>query len=263
MEWNSHRSLGLVLYLGTIIVPARVSANLMTFTSQADFLVAARETTLESFESLPDRPLSNNPILVGPFTLTPIGGIADVRSSPTDGHLPTDGVKYVSFGHSLLASSTIEFSMLFSATSFGLSVTDFGDINPGTLTIRTDLGEAGSGILIASNPPPRENGNLLFFGFVQDTLFTRVSLTITTPLDGIGIDGVYFNSIPEASSLLMVCVGATAVLASAGRKIRGRARGIRGEKVSWGKGVSMGKRCQVAFLVSGTGKGPGPEKVSG
>ncbi len=59
-----------------------------------------------------------------------------------------------------------------------------------------------SGIVIATGPLP--NGNELFFGFSQSTPFSSILLFQTSSDDGIGMDGVYLQSVPEPSGSILV-----------------------------------------------------------
>ena len=88
--------------------------------------------------------------------------------------------------------------------AFGFSITDFGDQSSGALFIATDAGEASSGLTIAT--APLSNGNELFFGFTQDVQFSSLTFFQTTTEDGIGIDGVYAQSVPEPNGMLVIAL---------------------------------------------------------
>ena len=189
------------------LLPIRARAALITFSDENTFLIAAGSTTLESFESLADGAFSSAPIVAGALTLTPLdAGQIHVRSTPTGGHFPTDGVKYVEFGDPALApGGRLQFSFAEPETSFGLSITDWGDqSSAGSLSIQTNAGEASSGVLIAVNPPQVASGGQLFFGLIQNTPFTSVTLISTTASDGMGIDEIHFKPLPEPSGALLM-----------------------------------------------------------
>jgi len=207
-----------ILCAGLGLLPAEAPA-LSLFTNKDAFLAAAGAgITLESFEGLSDRGLSGAPIVAPELTVVPIGGIADVRSTPLDGHFPTDGTEYVSYGLTSAASGGLDFDLVQASTAFGLFITDFGDVSQGSLSLSTDVGEGNAGLLIAQNPPPQPNGNLLFFGIIQNTPFSVVHLTLTTPNDGIGVDQIYMQSIPEPGMIPLLCAGASVLV------LRGKVR---------------------------------------
>ena len=157
-----------------------------TFNNELDFL---RSTfSFESFESLADRPLSNDPIVSPLFTISPVLSPAEIRSTPTGGHFATDGLRYISAGSNTLSTELV-FELASPATGFGLSVTDFGESGPGDLTFQTDTGDLADELVVASNP--QSNGSLIFFGFTQEIEFSTVTVRATTVPDGIGIDGVH------------------------------------------------------------------------
>lgn len=175
------------------------------FDNETDFLNEVSPNLFESFESFDDKAFSNDPILADAFTISPTSAPAEIRSTNTGGHFSTDGIRYISAG-ATADSIELIFDLNAPATAFGLSITDFGDNGTGDLVFRTDLGDLADPFVAAT--APLANGNLIFFGFLQETPFNTVTITTGTFDDGIGVDSVHIlNSIPEPNSCsLMVLV---------------------------------------------------------
>jgi hypothetical protein len=169
-----------------------LSADIISYTSKAAFLSAESGTSLESFESLANRQLSQSDITTTNFTIKINAGTANISSTGSGGHGPTDGVKYSNVELNALGKRRITFVFAIPQTTFAIAVTDFGDYGPGpgNLTINTNVGSPASGWVVATNPPVRADGNVLFFGFRQSVPFTQVTLETTTTQDGIGIDEI-------------------------------------------------------------------------
>jgi len=176
--------------------PFSLASAQVFFDNETDFFNAAEELTLESFEGLGDTTFSNSPIVAGGLSITPNAAPARIRSTSTGGHFATDGIRYIESG-SGTESIELVFDLAEPSFAFGLSITDFGDNGTGGLVFK-----------IAMRPPepfvvsgaPAANGNLIFFGVVDSTPFSRVTLTTESFIDddGIGIDGVFTSaSVPQ------------------------------------------------------------------
>jgi hypothetical protein len=196
-----------VLFVSFGTFALHVEAALTVYSTKAAFLAATGSPTLESFETLPDRAFSHSPIGTPGFTMTPVTSQIELRSSPTGGHYPTDGVKYVQFGDPNLGpAGALRFDLAQPAKRFALSITDWGDANAGTLTIQTNAGDSITPILIATNPPRVGSGQLIFFGLEQDVAFTSVTLSSSSASDGMGIDEIYTSATPEPSAVAIFVV---------------------------------------------------------
>lgn len=124
---------------------------------------------------------------------------------------PTDGSQYVLAANKSDGSALLTFSFVTPVTSVGMSIADFGDRpSTGSLIFGNDLGDS---FVIAATPPTLADGNLLFFGIVnQSQPFSTITLTKETFSDGIAIDEIYFTAVPEPSTLVLAGVGFGALL---------------------------------------------------
>ena len=183
---NTQLRLTTLTSVGILTLMASTSVFSQTFDNELDFLRSV--STFESFESLVDRPSSNDPIVSPLFTISPVLAPVEIRSTPSGGHFATDGVRYLSPGSNTVSTELV-FELASPATGFGLSVTDFGEFGTGDLTFQTDTGALANELVVASTP--QSNGSLIFFGFTQEIEFSRVTVRATTVPDGIGIDGVH------------------------------------------------------------------------
>jgi hypothetical protein len=180
-------------------------ADVVTYDNETNFQNAIGTFNFESFESHPDIAVSSNPIGTDYFEVVPVFGPIGILSVPTGGNHATDGVKFLGAGVDN-SSAILRIDLHNKTNAFGFWITDFGDQGPGSLFISTDVGEASSGLTIATNPPSFSNGNEIYFAFTQDIPFQSILLFQTTQSDGFSIDAISLRSIPEPS---------TAALASA------------------------------------------------
>lgn len=205
--------------IALMLMGGTANAAVVTYTDEATFLGAVSDPTLESFESLPTSTQAErhqDPITTDDFTATiaPLDdGIYAWRvtdeSRTTAGLDPTDGSQYIEIGAGLSsggAAISVTFSFDNPIDSFGLNVFDFGDLGgAGELSLSIDLGDE---FLIASSTSGYlGNGNILFFGLTSDVAFSQVVLSKTSTTDGIGIDEVYYTTVPEPGTLVLFAVG--------------------------------------------------------
>ncbi len=181
----------------------------LTFSDEATFLAAASPVTLESFESLTLAVASNPPTDVGPFTVSSNNHYG-ITASLYKGMHPTDGTNYLRAFHpegSTTLPSVLTFSFDTPVLSFGVNITDFGEspVIDAQLTFGNDLGQE---VVIDETivSPPNPDGNAMFFGFIGDAPFSTVTITAISG-DGVGYDEIYFQSVPEPSSIAMATLG--------------------------------------------------------
>jgi len=186
------------------------TASAITFNSEATFLAAISDPTLESFESLTaTNTASTTPITTPNFTVGVTGagdlmGLFDTLTLVGSGISATDGSNVAIFGTSAsFPGTTIVFTFPDFIDAFGFNITDFGDLD-GSLLYSTGSGEFGT---IATAPADGGDGSLLFFGLTTDIHFTTFTIQNTAFDDGIGIDELYFTEAPEPSTLALFATG--------------------------------------------------------
>ncbi len=187
------------------------TANAITFNSEATFLAAISDPTLESFESLipTNTGTLGGSITTSNFTVAVTGagdvaGLFDTLTLVGSGISATDGSNVAVFGTSAsFPGTTIVFTFPDFIDAFGFNITDFGDLD-GSLLYSTGSGEFGT---IATAPAEGGDGSLLFFGLTTDIHFTTFTIQNTAFDDGIGIDELYFTEAPEPSTLALFATG--------------------------------------------------------
>ena len=157
-----------------------VSAQLTTFHDQTTFLAAAGAVNVESFEGAAISPRSANPLSLAAFTITPAPGLIGVLDGPAGGFgaSATDGTKFLLSYRENQPAGTLRFDLNAPATAFGFFLIDDGEID-GLVSLHTDAGETLTETTVLQAPPILSNGNVAFFGFVQNTPFSQVFLTST------------------------------------------------------------------------------------
>jgi hypothetical protein len=202
-----------LLLFATLCNPhSEAVASIVTYSNEAQFLAAAGNVSLESFEQLAPRTRSSDPISVSSFTLTPTPGLLGVQDGPNTpetgyGAFATDGTKYLFIYRPNETFGTLRFDLSGPTTAFGFNITDLGEIG-GTLTLSSDTGESLTGLTVAQFPPLLPNGSQFFFGFTQTTPFTQVFLTSTGLIDdAFGLDEVYVQQVPLPSAVWLLVSG--------------------------------------------------------
>ena len=191
---------------------SQASADLMTYSSESEFLAATGASLMESFETVEPIPAPGSPIVTTYFTVTPDSPVpsdfylTNLVNTPSGGSHPTDGDWWIHVGTPYNVGGTIILDFSHPINHFGFSVVDFGDGEAGSLLIRNDVGDTYT---IKTVPPLLADANEFFFGLVNTSqTFTHVEIEATTVSDGMGFDEFYFtNSVPEPSSLALSGVG--------------------------------------------------------
>lgn len=207
--------------IGLVVVVVHVGlehagAAVLTFTDEGTFLGSMGDHSLESFETLPTGVRTTDPIVTPHFavSLDPLpGSVADMYIGEgvySNGLRPTHGDQYLVAGDQLSpAESAFQLIFDFPAplVSFGLSVVDYGDKRySGHLAFSNDVGD--SFIIASGSDFP--NDNELFFGVVNtDHPFSQAVIEKTNYGDGIVIDEVYHQAVPEPSTFAIWSLLAT------------------------------------------------------
>jgi hypothetical protein len=205
------------------------NATVITYTNQVQFRTDAHNPTKESFETstVTNSTASLTSLVTTGFTATsyrtepsvpPIAvtfGVFDQKdvygAHATDGDAtPPDNAHHIVTGGSD-SNYTLNFHFATAVQSFGINVTDFGDVAYGaTLQLGvTFVGGTGQAFTIDTvNGAPHANANQQFFGVIStSTKFTDIQLVITR--DPIGFDEVYYaaENVPEPSTLALGAIG--------------------------------------------------------
>ena len=163
---------------------------------------------------------STTPLTTSLFNLaggtTPIG-VQDDLNNPEDafGAVATDGLRFLPVYLSNQPQGTLVFDLTSSATPFGFSITDVGEVSA-AINLRTNTGAHANGITVSTFPPGFGNGNVQFYGLTQDQPFSRVFLTVTGNDDAYGLDKIYVttavSAVPGAAAALLMAAGLGASL---------------------------------------------------
>lgn len=103
----------------------------------------------------------------------------------SQGAYPTEGNKYLLNS----GSQTMKITFNTPINSLGFDMTDWGDVNNNLLTLSTNMGES----FTIADQTPKQNGNVFFFGFLSNTLFTEVTFSNTNYYDNYGLDQTYYG----------------------------------------------------------------------
>jgi hypothetical protein len=196
-----------------------------SFNTEQAFIAAAGATVIESFETLAGRGRTMAPVVTPHFTVStgnaPIGvQTAANAPSPGYGSAAVDGSHYLSVYLANAAPGSLSFTLATPSTSFGLYLTDLGEV-AGEVRLQTNAGAFSGGVLVAQFPPLVGEGQRLFFGFTQDVAFTQVTLTVTGLDEAYGLDKVYVSAVPEpAAAWLMLAGLGVAGIAARSRRAR-------------------------------------------
>ena len=209
----------LVILAGCVAGGASARADLVTYTDQAAYLTAAGpNTTLEGFESLAASAQGTTAIDTPTFVVTPGPAEIGIRdSSIYDAHA-TDGTKFLLSYRQGLTPGTLIFDFKAPTDSFAFVITDYFEV-AGSLVISTNAGETLTPFTALSAPPTLGSGNERFFGFIQSTPFTQLTLTADGLDDAFGLDSIRVRTVPEPSALLALGLGG-AIAFAARRRMR-------------------------------------------
>jgi hypothetical protein len=194
-----------------------------SYNTEQAFVSAASATVIESFETLAGRGRTMAPVVTANFTVStenaPIGvQTAANAPSPGYGSAAVDGRQYLSIYLADVAPGSISFTLAAPSTSFGLYLTDLGEV-AGEVRLQTNAGAFSGGVLVAQFPPLVGEGQRLFFGFTQNVAFTQVTLTVTGLDEAYGLDKVYVSAVPEpaAAGLMLAGLGVAGIAARSRR----------------------------------------------
>lgn len=199
-----------VIVTTTLVLAGSAFADLTTYSSEAAFRSAAAgvgAVSMESFENLP----ATNAISLTSATLDDFVVSVDSRrfgiyDHPRYGLHATDGSQYLYYSSLRDSVMTLEFDE--SINSFGLYVTDFGDIGRGRLVFSNSAGDSFTAA--ASRAP---SGDEAFFGIVNtDISFNVVQFINQSQRDGdaYGIDQIYYSKYhhtPAPGAALLGLIG--------------------------------------------------------
>lgn len=180
-----------------LLCPCLSNAATISYNNEADFLGALSQPYMEGFESLPIdstyRASVSTDILDVITTADSDGTSFLYLGNDGEGIFPTEGQNSLVAGCLGGCAFTLTFTLHNPVYAVGFYVTDFGE-GEGTLSISTSAGDT---LQIASSPPGKPNGNILFFGLINtDQNFNQFQLQKTSLNDGIGVDQIYLQSSP-------------------------------------------------------------------
>jgi hypothetical protein len=219
-----------ILPLSLLVVTSVFGSNLtsanaavMTYTTESSFtlgtpsqnpavqsfengITATNTTALSSLNAAPFTVTSQTPGVT--FGVYDQKDVAGAHATDGDNHIVTSGSEGISQTYS------VNFHFNTAVSSFGLWVTDFGDVGFGAdlLLGATFTDGTGQAFTIDTNSTGNNsdngNGNQRFFGIVSNGLkFTDFQLVVTR--DPIGFDEVYYDteSVPEPSTFALGAIG--------------------------------------------------------
>lgn len=187
--------------LASILVLAssyHASAAAITYNSEASYTSTTGAVNFESFEGLAGRARQVADVVTPSFTISSTGlvGIQTAANSPGfgNGSFASDGNQYLYVYTPNVTPADLVFTFSSAINSFGFYITDT-DEDPGVISVTTNLGEASSGLTLATLTGTSGNGSLIFLAFSQDIGFTQVRLSNSTIDDAFGIDKVYSTAL--------------------------------------------------------------------
>jgi hypothetical protein len=181
---------------------AGARATLVFFDDETEFLTAAPELALESFEGLeptniPDR----DTVVVDDFVMSVTTGLDLAVCEGCTLGFATDGDIYIVHLSGAGESLTIEFDQ--PILWFGFNMTDYGDFGSGEMILTANNAD-GDSIVVAEGDQPENN--LVFAGVASDTPFTQITLTNTVPGESYALDEFYYG-VPAPSVLGLIALG--------------------------------------------------------
>jgi len=216
-----HLRLVLAALVATVALAQDALANTI-YTSEAAFLAAAGPgLSMESFETYPIGTYPFGPGVASfdanGFTVTdPNARLFIFDETFYAAHTATHGDQSLFFEMGFPASQTITITFDAPTDRVGFTLKDALDHPSSSLSFATEHVSFGSQFF-GTQP----DGGVLYFGLISTQAFT--TLTITTTLtngDGVNIDEVVFNEVPEPATLALLGLGAGAVTLRARRARR-------------------------------------------
>ena len=178
--------------------------------SEAAFLSQHPGVHLESFEGVPTTqpfPTTYSSVVTSPFTLSSNATSTSdfqVWETPDSAHA-TDGAEYVVWKANT-SSNAITFKFNSPVDAFGVNIVNWGypnfPTNDSPLTFSTDRGDAGIAAV-----GPGDQGNVQFFGIVSAGM-TQITFARTNQNEAPAFDEVYFGSVPEPATVVLLGVAA-------------------------------------------------------
>jgi len=187
----------------------RPAFAIQVFLDESTFQAAATSSLVfESFESLPVS-LNQSSFSTTDFVVSALGGGTrlSIRDTPNQAAHATDGEKFLMWSPQYTDPSAI-FSFSLASSVFGITITDALDgVADGSLSLSTNSGEVLTDFLSGILP----NGNEYFVGVITDVPFTELVITRSfgagDSQDAIGLDGVFFERIPEPNTIHLLAIG--------------------------------------------------------
>lgn len=197
-----HRRVDIGWVTGPVLVVAlslsyQAHAATISFTDQATFLTQLQLPSFEGFESHVVGVATNSVSAAG-FTMS--SASIQIRNTSLLDAFATEGQQFARWDSTNNGNLVFVFEDPISA--FGVTMTDPVDNPAATLSLTTSVGDNFPSFL--ANLP---NGQVRFFGIInEDAAFDTVTIVSNFP-DGIGFDEVYFVVVPEPTTLTLAALG--------------------------------------------------------
>ena len=165
-------------------------AATISFTDQAAFLTQVQAPSFEGFESHVVGVATNSVSAAG-FTMS--SASIQIRNTPLLDAFATEGQQFARWDSTNNGNLVFVFEDPISA--FGVTMTDPVDNPAAPLSLTTSVGDSFPSFL--ANLP---NGQVRFFGIINEDAAFDAGTIISNFPDGIGFDEVYFVVVPEPTT---------------------------------------------------------------